>query len=72
MKKLVCDGYRANEVFKLVREGTGLTQKKLAEMLGRTNTCIQFYEYGLRNFDFELLLEMCKKLDLSIIIEAKK
>ncbi len=70
--KIVANNYKANEVFKMIREYTGKTQKDFGESINRTKTAIQYYEYGQRNFDFELLLEIAKKENLNIIIESKK
>ena len=70
--KIVANNYKANEVFKMIREYTGKTQKDFGKDINRSKTAIQYYEYGQRNFDFELLLEIAKKENLNIIIETKK
>ena len=70
--KIIANNYKANEVFKMIREYTGKTQKDFGKKINRSKTAIQYYEYGQRNFDFELLLEIAKKENLNIIIESKK
>lgn len=70
--KIVANNYRANEIFKMIREYTGKTQKEFGDLINRSKTCIQYYEYGQRNFDFELLLKIAKEEDLIITIESKK
>ena len=70
--KITAKNYRANEIFKMIREYTGKTQKEFGESIDRTKTTIQYYEYGQRNYDFELLLEIAKKENLIITIESKK
>lgn len=70
--KIIANDYKANEIFKMIRENSGKTQREFAEDLKRSRSAIQFYEYGTRNFDFELLLEIAKKENLNIIIESKK
>ena len=70
--KIIANNYRPNEVFKIIREYTGKTQKQFGEDINRSKTAIQYYEYGQRNFDFELLLEIAKKENLIITIESKK
>lgn len=72
LMKIIANNYRANEIFKMIREYTGKTQQEFGKNINRTKTAIQYYEYGQRNFDFELLLEICKKENLNIIIENKK
>ena len=69
--KIIANDYRANEVFKMIREYTGKTQEEFGRQIKRSKTAIQYYEYGQRNFDFELLLEICKKENLIIKIESK-
>lgn len=70
--KIIANNYRANEVIRMIRENSGKTQKEFGETIGRSITAVQFYEYGERNFDFELLLKICEKENLNIIIESKK
>lgn len=70
--KIIANKYRANEIFKMIRENSGKTQTEFGKMIGKTRNAVQYYEYGQRNFDFELLLEIAKKEDLLITIETKK
>ena len=70
--KIVANDYRANEIIRMIRENSGKTQEEFGKMLGKTRNAIQYYEYGQRNFDFELLLEIVKKENLVITIETKK
>ena len=69
--RIIANDYRANEVFKMIREYTGKTQEEFGYQIKRSKTAIQYYEYGQRNFDFELLLEICKKENLIVKIESK-
>ena len=70
--RIIANNYRADEIFKFIREYTGKTQKEFGKSINRSKTAIQYYEYGQRNYDFELLLEIAKKENLNIIIESKK
>lgn len=70
--KIVANKYKANEIFKMIREYTGKTQTEFGKSINRTKTAVQYYEYGLRNFDFEFFLEICKKENLIVTIENKK
>ena len=70
--KIVANNYRANEVFKMIRENSGKTQTEFGKIVGKSRNAIQYYEYGQRNFDFELLLEIAKKENLIITIESKR
>lgn len=70
--KINATDYRANEVIKIVREWTGLSQEEFGKNINRTKNAIQFYEYGQRNYDFELLQKICKLYNLEIIIKTKE
>ena len=70
--KIKANDYKANEIIKMIREYAGLTQKEFGKKINRTRSAIQYYEYGLRNYDTELLLAIAKAYDLDIIIESKK
>lgn len=70
--KIVANNYRANEVFKMIRENSGKTQTEFGKIVRKSRNAIQYYEYGQRNFDFELLLEIAKKENLIITIESKR
>ncbi len=70
--KIIANDYRANEVFRIIRENSGKSQKEFGKQINRSTTAIQYYEYGERNYDFELLLKIAKKENLNIIIESKK
>lgn len=70
--RIIANNYKANEVFKMIRENSGKTQKSFGEEINRSAHAIQYYEYGERNFDFELLLKIAEKENLNIIIEDKR
>ena len=70
--KIIANNYKANEIIKMIREYTGKTQKEFGKNIKRTRNAIQTYEYGTRNYDFELLLEIAKKENLIITISSQK
>lgn len=69
--KIICNDFKSNEIIKMIRENMEMTQKEFGKLLNKSNKCIQYYEYGLRNYDFEMLLEIAKKNNLKITIESK-
>ena len=69
--KIIANDYRANEIIKIIREWSGKTQEEFGKSINRTKNAIQFYEYGQRNYDFELLLKIAKNENLIITIEKK-
>ena len=70
--KIIANQYKSNEIIKFIREYTTLTQEAFGKKIKRSRNAIQFYEYGERNYDVELLLEIAKVFDLEIIIQSKK
>ena len=65
--------YKSNEVFKMVREYTGLTQTELALELNRKSYHgIKKIENGTNKFYFDTLMEVLKKHNLEMIITDKK
>ena len=70
--KIIANHYRANEIFRMIRENSGKTQEEFGKLIGKSRNAVKYYEYGQRNFDFELLLEIAKKEKLIITIETKK
>ncbi len=59
--KIICNDFKPNEIIKMIRENAGKTQAEFGKQLN-----------GLRNYDFELLLQIAKKENLIITIESKK
>lgn len=70
--KIKATNYKSNEVIRMIRDYTGLTQEEFGKKIKKSRTAVQFYEYGQRNYDFELLLQLSKIFNLEIIIQSKK
>lgn len=51
---------------KMYREKKGLTQKELADLIGKKHNAISSWESGRNSIDVELLFEICKILGVSI------
>lgn len=72
MMKLVANDYEPKEVFKIIREWTGLTQEELAKELKRKSRHgIKEIETGSVRFYYETLLEICIKHNIKITFEKK-
>lgn len=69
--KIIANDYRPEEIIKIIRQYSGKTQTEFGKGINRTCSAIQFYEYGMRNYDFELLLKIAKIENLVITIESK-
>lgn len=70
--KIIANGYKAKEIFKFIRENSGLSQTDFGKRISRKRNSIQNYEYGNRKYSFELLLLIAKEFDLEIIIRDKE
>lgn len=70
--KIVANNYKENEVFKIIREWTELTQEELAQELGYKNYhSIKQIERGINSFTFQTLMKIAKLHNLVITIEKK-
>ncbi len=69
--KINARNYKANETFKIIRQGLDLTQEELAKDINISKSSIEKYEYGIVNYTFETILKICNKYDLDIIIVDK-
>lgn len=70
--KIIANNYKNNEVFKIIREWTGLTQKELANELGRkSRDGITKIETGENDFYFDTLMQIIKKHNMIMTIEKK-
>ncbi len=67
--KLIANNYTTNEIFRIVREWSGLSRKEFAKKLHRSETSIQSYELGRRKYNFETLVEIANEFDIKVIIE---
>lgn len=69
--KLIANNYEANDIFKIIREWTELTQKDFAKTINRSARSIQDYEAGITKYSMNMLLDIAKKHNLTITIEKK-
>ena len=70
--KIIANKYQANEIFRMVREYTGLTQTELAKELNRKSYHgIKKIENGTNRFYFDTLMQIIKKHNLELIIQEK-
>ena len=70
--KIIANNYKPNEVFKIIREWTELTQEEMAKELNyKTYHTIKQIERGINTFTFQNLMKIAKKHNLIITIEKK-
>lgn len=63
--------YKPNDVIRMIREWTELTQKQFGKSIGRSERTIQDYEAGRRRYNTETLATIAKTHNIKIIIEKK-
>lgn len=63
--------FSANEVIKLIREHTELTQKQFANEIHLSYRGYAKYETGERYYKFAILQDICKRFGYEIIIRSR-
>lgn len=66
--KLQATDYTTEEILKILREWTGLTQKEFGKKVNRSERSIQSLEAGNRHLTVDTLLQIAKANKISIVI----
>lgn len=69
--KIIANNYKPNEIIKIIREWTELTQKEFGETINRSRDSINNLENGRNKYYFATLMEIAKEHNLIITIEKK-
>ena len=69
--KLNANKYEANEVMKIIREWTNLSQEKFAKELGRSRNGINNIEHNRNRIYLNDFLDICKKFNIIVTIKKK-
>ena len=70
--KIIGNEYTSNQIVKMIREWTELTQKEFAKDIGRSERGWRMIENGERRCDLSTFLEICNKHNIEIIIRKGK
>ena len=70
--KLKANDYKANEVMKIIREWTTLSQEKFAKEVGRSRNSINNIENDRNRIFLNDFLDICDKFDIVVTLEKKK
>ena len=71
--KLSSEDYDPKDIFKFIREWTGLTQEEFGELIGKKGrSWARNIEYGSARFYFDDLYEICNKYNIRIVFEKTK
>lgn len=69
--KITANEYSPQEIIKIIREWTELTQKEFGKSIHRSERSVQSLELGERNYDMGTLLQIAKIHGITITIEKK-
>lgn len=67
--RFIANNYNANEIFRIIREWTGLKQEEFAKTINRSTRSVQDYEAGTTKYSMNMLLDIAKKHKIKITIE---
>ena len=67
--KIIANNYKPNEIIKIIREWSELTQEKFGKEINRSKDTIQSYELGRNKMTLDKFMEIAKKQNLVITIE---
>ena len=69
--KIIANEYSPNEIIRIIREWTELTQKEFWKTIHRSEKGIQAFELGTRNYDMKTLIQIANTHGLKITIEKE-
>ena len=70
--KIIGNEYTSDQIVKMIREWTELTQKEFADSIDRSERGWRMIENGERKCDLPTFLEICNKYNIEIIIRKGK
>ncbi len=69
--RIKANDYKPNEILRIVRDTTDLTQKAFAESIGKSEDWCQSNELGRSNYYFKDFLELANKHGIEIYVVKK-
>ncbi|MEG0025859.1 MAG: helix-turn-helix transcriptional regulator [Bacilli bacterium] len=70
--KIIANNFNEQDIMRMIREWTELTQKDFAKTVNRSRDGIQKYESGKRKYTFETFMTFCKIHNIKITLEKEK
>lgn len=71
MQEIVLNDLTPQEIFKLLREYSGLTQEKFSKTINYSKRGVENLESGARKLSIETMLQIAKAHNLEVIIREK-
>lgn len=69
--KIIANNYTPKEIIKIIREWTELSQKDFGKTIHRSESGIQAFELGNRNYNMQTLIQIANTHGITITIEKK-
>lgn len=70
--KFLANDYKPNDICRMMREATNLTQKEFGKSIHRTDRSVRMLESGETHLTFETLLEIARTHKFKVIIEKEE
>jgi ribosome-binding protein aMBF1 (putative translation factor) len=69
--KMIANNYEVNEIMRILREWTNMTQTEFGKAMGKSEVAIRKYEAGEIFCNFDEILKLCKENGIKITFEKK-
>ncbi len=70
--KFWLNDYETKDVMRILREWTELDRKEFGKSINRSAKSIKIYENGERNYTVQLLKDIIKKYNITVVFEKNK
>ena len=70
--KIIANDYTPEQIIRIIREWTELSQKEFGKTINRSESGIQAYELGNRNYNMKTLIQIANKHGITITLEKKE
>ena len=69
--KIIANNYTPEQIIRIIREWTELSQRDFGKTIHRSESSIQAYELGNRNYNMQTLIQIANTHGITITIEKK-
>lgn len=69
--KIIANDYTLEQIIRIIREWTELSQRDFGKTIHRSESGIQAYELGYRTYNMQTLLQISNTHGITITIEKK-
>lgn len=69
--KIIANDYTPQEIIRIIREWTELSQKDFGKTIHRSESGIQAFELGNRSYNMQTLIQIANTHGITVTIEKK-